>query len=183
METNLERFKEAQKESYPRAYEELKSGKKKTHWMWYIFPQIKGLGHSANATYYAIEDISEAIAYLEDEELYTNLVSLCEILLEPDKCSIGKIFGRIDTIKLQSSMTLFSYATEIAEAKHLREESTGMPELFSKSSKHRETDRVFDAVLDKFYNGEKDHSTESILFFDNKSQGMEVFTLNNTKQM
>lgn len=176
MQASLDRFKEAQKEAYQHAYEELSNGKKKTHWMWYIFPQIQGLGHSTLATYYAIEDINEAIAYLDDEELYARLVTLCQVLLEPDKESVGKIFGRLDAQKLQSSMTLFSYAVELREAKNLQEESTGMPKLFTKSSKYRETDNVFNEVLLKFFNGEKDHNTEEILFFNKERITMPKFT-------
>lgn len=176
MQSNLNRFKEAQKEAYPEALKELKAGKKKTHWMWYIFPQIKGLGHSQTATYYAISDIKEAIAYLEDEELYGNLVTLCEVLMEISQTNATKIFGATDAMKLKSSMTLFSYAADLAETKHLREESTQMPKLFDKSSKYRETDKIFDQVLAKFYNGEKDHHTESILFFDKTNIQMEEFT-------
>lgn len=173
---SLNRFKEAQKEAYPEVLKELQNGKKESHWMWYMFPQIKGLGYSTLATYYAIEDMGEAIAYLEDEELYTNLVTLCEVLMNSDEQDATKIFGSIDAMKLKSSMTLFSYATELAEAKHLREENGGMPNLFDKSSKYRETDRIFDQVLDKFYDGQKDHSTEEILFFERPRLEMETFT-------
>lgn len=175
MQASLNRFKEAQKEAYQEAYEELSRGKKKNHWMWYIFPQIKGLGYSTLATYYAIEDINEAIAYLDDEELYARLVTLCQILLEPDKENATKIFGRLDAQKLHSSMTLFSYAAELRETKNLQEESASMPRLFDKSSKYRETDKVFNEVLAKFFNGEKDHNTEEILFFDKERITMSEF--------
>ena len=173
---SLNRFKEAQKEAFPEALKELQNGKKETHWMWYIFPQIKGLGYSTLATYYAIEDMNEAIAYLEDEELYTNLVTLCEVLINLDETDATKIFGSIDAMKLKSSMTLFSYASELAEAKHLQEETNGIPNLFEKSTKYRETDQVFDQVLNKYYDGQKDFGTEEILFFDKPNLEMQPFT-------
>lgn len=173
---SLNRFKEAQKEAYSEALKELQNGRKKSHWMWYIFPQIKGLGHSTLATYYAIEDMGEAIAYLEDEELYSNLVTLCEVLINLDEQDATKIFGTTDAMKLKSSMTLFSYAADFAETRHLQEESNGMPNLFDKSSKYRETDQIFDQVLDKFYDDQKDYSTEEILFFERPRLEMETFT-------
>ena len=183
MQASLDRFKEAQKEAYQHAYEELSNGKKKTHWMWYIFPQILGLGYSTLATYYAIEDMNEAISYLDDEELYARLITLCQVLLEPDKDNASKIFGRLDAQKLQSSMTLFSYAAELRETKKLQEESNGMPKLFTKSSNYRKTDKVFNEVLLKFFNGEKDHNTEEILFFNKERVEMQEFTPPVQKQL
>lgn len=172
---SLNRFKEAQKEAFKEALKELQNGKKESHWMWYIFPQIKGLGYSNLATYYAIEDMNEAIAYLEDEELYTNLVTLCEVLINLDETDATKIFGSIDAMKLKSSMTLFSYAAELGEERHIKEEINGMPQLYEKSSKYKDTNQIFDEVLNKYYNGEKDHNTEHILFFNTNRLEMEQF--------
>ena len=108
--------------------------------------------------------------------LYSNLVTLCEVLINLDEQDATKIFGTTDAMKLKSSMTLFSYAADFAEARHLQEESNGMPNLFDKSSKYRETDQIFDQVLDKFYDGQKDYSTEEILFFERPRLEMETFT-------
>lgn len=176
MQTNLNRFKLAQEEAYLRAYQELSEGKKKSHWMWYIFPQSKELGYSSMSKYYGINDIKEAIEYLEDETLYNNLVSLCQILLEKQEDNIIKIFGRIDALKLQSSMTLFSYAMDLIERKRIESETTGIPELFSKSSQYKQTDEVFDKVLNKFYNGKKCNKTESIIFFNQAPKTIAVFS-------
>ena len=99
-----------------------------------------------------------------------------EVLINLDEQDATKIFGTTDAMKLKSSMTLFSYAADFAEARHLQEESNGMPNLFDKSSKYRETDQIFDQVLDKFYDGQKDYSTEEILFFERPRLEMETFT-------
>lgn len=104
---NLQRFHDAQKYSFQIALTEIKAGFKRSHWMWYIFPQIKGLGRSATSEYYGITCVDEAKAYLEDDVLGTRLREICEELLNHSDKSAQDIFGGIDSIKLKSSMTLF----------------------------------------------------------------------------
>ena len=79
---NIERYIEAHKREYKQALEEIKSGKKKTHWMWYIFPQIDGLGMSSTSKYYAIRNIEEAQAYLNNEYLYNHLIEICKEIMK-----------------------------------------------------------------------------------------------------
>ena len=100
---NIERFVSKQEEYYETAYEELKNGKKESHWMWYIFPQLKGLGSSSTANTYAIRDIKEAIEYLDNDYLYNNLINMCKLLLEVHEKDPVKIFGYVDSLKLKSS--------------------------------------------------------------------------------
>ncbi len=109
---NIERFVSKQEEYYETAYEELKNGKKESHWMWYIFPQLKGLGSSSTANTYAIRDIKEAIEYLDNDYLYNNLINMCKLLLEVHEKDPVKIFGYVDSLKLKSSLTLFSLVIE-----------------------------------------------------------------------
>lgn len=106
---NLVRFVEAQQSVYPIVLKELRDGRKRSHWMWYIFPQLKHLGYSYNAKYYGISGIEEASAYLEHPILGTRLREVTETILNlPDNNAVT-IFGGIDAIKLRSSMTLFDY--------------------------------------------------------------------------
>lgn len=109
---NIERFVSKQEEYYETAYEELKNEKKESHWMWYIFPQLKGLGSSSTANTYAIRDIKEAIEYLDNDYLYNNLINMCKLLLEVHEKDPVKIFGYVDSLKLKSSLTLFSLVIE-----------------------------------------------------------------------
>jgi len=135
--SNLQRFVDAQQKDYEIALEEIKQGKKRSHWMWYIFPQIQGLGFSETSRYYAINDKEEATAYLKHPVLGTRLIQICHALLQlPDKNAIH-IFGYPDDLKLKSSLTLFS----------------SLPDA----------DPVFQAVLNKFFNGKKDENTLQIL--------------------
>ena len=110
MSYNLDRFITAQKRDYADALSEIKSGRKRSHWMWYIFPQIHGLGMSGTAQYYAIQSLDEAKAYLKDSYLRGNLIGICEVLLQLDTSNAVAVFGGIDAIKLRSSMTLFMCA-------------------------------------------------------------------------
>ena len=135
MNNGLERFILAQRDSYPVALQEVKNGMKNSHWMWYIFPQISGLGQSSISTYYAINDLEEARAYLSDEILGTRLKEISNELLELETNEPVLVFGKIDSLKLNSSMTLFDYIGD---------------------------DDVFQRVLDKFYDGRKDEITLSI---------------------
>jgi uncharacterized protein (DUF1810 family) len=110
---DLERFVQAQDSggTYQRAVAELRSGRKTTHWMWFIFPQIAGLGRSATAQAYAISDLAEAQAYLAHPILGPRLIECAEIVAAQQGRSAEQIFGGIDAIKLRSSMTLFAHAT------------------------------------------------------------------------
>ena len=110
MEYSLDRFRSAQDSDYKIALQEIKSGRKETHWMWYIFPQIQGLGHSAVASYYEIQSMNEAIAYWKDPVLSGHLLEISRELLKHDK-PIQLIMGHPDTYKLKSCMTLFYLLT------------------------------------------------------------------------
>lgn len=105
---NLERFEKAQELSYDTALSEIKTGRKTSHWVWYIFPQIKGLGRSYNARYYAINDLDEARAYVEHSILNARLREITSELLKHKEVEVEHLMGsRIDAMKLRSSMTLF----------------------------------------------------------------------------
>ena len=137
MNYDISMFIEAQRSSYQQALSEIKNGKKASHWIWYIFPQIKGLGRSAMSEYYSIQDIDEAKAYLADAILSKRLIEICEVLLSLDTNDAVEVMGRPDDKKLKSSMTLFDAATDSLE--------------------------IFQMVLDKYYNGKKDNLTLRIL--------------------
>ena len=133
MAYDLSRFHKAQQGSYETALAEIRSGRKRSHWIWYIFPQIQGLGFSSTAQYYAIENLEEAKAYLADPVLRERLLEISNALLALDSCDPSELMGYPDDLKLRSSMTLFSLAE---------------PEC-----------TVFRDVLDKFYNGQEDSRT------------------------
>ena len=135
--SELDRFIRAQEYNYSDALKEIKNGKKTTHWMWYVFPQIKGLGKSDTAKWYAIKDLQEAKDYLNNEILSNRLEQICKALLELDCNDAYKIFGSPDDMKLKSSMTLFEIAA---------------PE-----------NKIFKRVLDKYFNGERDQKTIEII--------------------
>ncbi len=135
---DLSRFYEAHKLSYSTALEEIKGGRKQTHWMWYIFPQIKGLGHSEASRYYGIQNISEARDYLADSYLCDHLTECCKALLELKTNDPSEVLGFIDDMKLQSSMTLFKLASN-------------------------QEDTIFDKVLQKFFDGKLDPNTKMII--------------------
>ena len=134
---NLDRFIDAQKRDYEQALAEVRSGRKRSHWMWYIFPQVQGLGFSETSRYYAIKDLDEAAAYLHHPVLGPGLVEISGALLQLKSNDAGEIFGSPDDMKLRSSMTLFA-AIEDA-------------------------DKVFDLVLAKFFKGLKDDKTLRLL--------------------
>lgn len=129
----MRRFHEAHNENYQKALNEVKAGYKRSHWMWYIFPQIEGLGHSRTSVFYAISDIGEAKAYMQDSVLGLHMKELCEALLSLETNDAVKVFNRPDDMKLKSSMTLFEKA---------------VPE-----------EPIFGKVLDKFFAGERDEAT------------------------
>ena len=109
---NLKRFIKAQSSSYETAMNELSSGNKTGHWIWYIFPQIDGLGSTDMTKLYSIKSVQEASAYLEHPILGKRLIESCEILLNLDVPSISDVMGFPDDLKLRSSMTLFEYVSE-----------------------------------------------------------------------
>jgi len=134
---NLQRFVSAQARDYKAARTELRRGRKETHWMWYIFPQIDGLGNSSTSKRYAIKSKAEARQYLEHPVLGENLRECAQILLDLEGRSASEIFGYPDDMKLKSSMTLFAQVTD--------------PES------------VFASVLDKYFQGERDIRTLDLL--------------------
>ena len=133
MPYDLSRFHKAQKGTYETALAEIRAGRKRSHWIWYIFPQIQGLGYSSTAQYYAIEDLNEAKAYLADPVLRERLLEISNALLALDSCDPSEVMGYPDDLKLRSSMTLFSLVD---------------PEC-----------TVFRDVLEKFYDGREDSRT------------------------
>jgi len=133
---DLERFRDAHRRDFAQAYAEIQNGYKETHWMWYIFPQIQGLGRSSTAQYYAISDIEEAVEFLSDPYLGDNLRAISKELLSKSTNDAVDIFGYIDAMKLKSSMTLFHVAGEMCDE-----------------------NRVFYDVLTKYFNGEFDEKT------------------------
>jgi len=108
--TLFDDFIQAQNTVYPQVIEELTQGRKRTHWMWFIFPQVKGLGHSKMSRRFAVESLEQAKAYLQHDVLGARLIECAELLLlHPDKSALN-IFGSPDNLKLQSSLTLFAFA-------------------------------------------------------------------------
>lgn len=130
-------FVQTQDTLYPLVLKELTAGKKRTHWMWFIFPQIAGLGHSEMAQRFAIESLSQAREYLQDEILGARLIECAEHLLAHADKSALEIFGKPDNLKLHSSLTLFALAAE--------------------------QDSVFAQLLQQFFSGESDQATLDIL--------------------
>lgn len=133
----LERFIDAQENDYPIALAEIKNGRKQSHWMWYIFPQLKGLGYSSTSIHYAIKDKEEAETFLNHPVLGRRLIEICNELLKLESSDANKIFGSPDDKKLKSSMTLFSALEN--------------------------TNPVFHSVLEKFFQGKKDYKTLKLL--------------------
>jgi uncharacterized protein (DUF1810 family) len=136
-EPNLDRFRQAQERDYATALDEIRHGRKRSHWMWYIFPQLAGLGSSEVSRYYAIKDIREATAFPEDNELGLRITAIGKELLRLDTQNPAAVFGTPDDLKLKSSMTLFDAVSA--------------------------TFPVFGQVLDKFFGGERDKKTLDLL--------------------
>lgn len=134
---DLRRFTRAQERVYADVLAELADGQKLTHWMWFIFPQIDGLGDSSTAKYYAIKSLEEARQYLGHPVLGPRLVECAEMVLASEGRSVSAIFGYPDDLKLKSSMTLFAYVAEPRS--------------------------VFARVLDKYFRGERDVRTLHLL--------------------
>lgn len=105
-----ERFLLAQKDQYGQAIAELRTGRKVTHWMWFIFPQLKELGRSKTANYFGLDDLEAARTYLEHSLLGPRLIEASSVLLIKSNHSIGAILGQTDSLKLRSSATLFAMA-------------------------------------------------------------------------
>ena len=137
MSYDLSRFTQAHMESYKTALDEIRNGRKESHWMWYIFPQIRGLGRSSTSEYYAIRDLDEAKAFLQDAYLGSNLLEISRVLLDLEEDNPTVIFGRPDDIKLKSCMTLFVQISDEGS--------------------------VFHQVLDKYFGGRMDKRTLAIL--------------------
>ena len=108
---NIDRFLQAQEDAYSYALEELKAGRKRSHWIWYVFPQLRGLGRSYNSELYGISGLEEAKDYLEHPVLGQRLREVCEVILGLPTSDAREIFGGIDSRKLRSSMTLFDLAS------------------------------------------------------------------------
>lgn len=130
---NLERFLGAQRNTYQQALAEIKNGRKQSHWMWFIFPQIAGLGFSETSKLYAIKNREEAALYIEHAILGPRLFEISKALRAIEGKTANQVFGSPDDLKLKSCMTLFS---ELDKA-----------------------NPVFEAVLAKYFNGEKDAKT------------------------
>lgn len=133
---HLDRFKKAQEEFYSQALQEMKEGRKRTHWIWFIFPQIKGIGYSEMSQYYSIESLDEAKAYLKDTQLKNHLDEITSVLLSSKESCIQNILEDPDDKKLSSSMTLFYFASK---------------------------DELYKKVIDKYFSGKMDTKTIEIL--------------------
>ena len=142
METDLNRFLKAQENDYSTALSEIKAGRKRNHWMWYIFPQVKGLGFSETSKFYAIKDIEEAAAYLKHPVLGERLTEITSELLKLQTNNASEVFGNPDDLKIKSSLTLFAAITD-------------------------ETS-VFREALQKFFGGKEDEQTLKILGIDHR---------------
>jgi len=134
---DLKRFIDAQEGDYSTALAEIKHGRKRSHWMWYIFPQIQGLGFSEMSKRYAIKNLDEAEAYINHPLLGQRLIEICTALLDLKSNDAYEIFGTPDDKKLRSSMTLFA----------------SLPDAYP----------VFKSVLDKFFDGKMDNATLNLL--------------------
>lgn len=134
---DLNRFHEIQPRYYETALAEIRRGRKESHWIWFIFPQLAGLGHSRTSLYYGIRNLQEARAYVRDPVLYGRLLEITRALLEQPEPDIHRIFWAPDDRKVQSCMTLFQLAA---------------PE-----------EALFQQVLDRFYDGERDRLTLELL--------------------
>lgn len=137
MSYDLDRFKQAQDWDYETALAEIRAGRKRSHWIWYVFPQLKGLGMSSMCARYGIDGMGEATAYLADDTLRARLVEISNALLSLEGSDPVAVMGHIDARKLRSSMTLFALVPH--------------------------ADPVFSAVLDKYYDGKPDQLTLEML--------------------
>ena len=134
---DLERFVTAQESDFERALTEIRSGRKRTHWMWYVFPQVEGLGSSPTSRRYSIKSLEEARAYLAHPLLGPRLLAIAEAALAVEDRSAKDVFGSPDDLKLRSSATLFARVS--------------LP------------GSVFDRLIDKYFGGERDTRTLQLL--------------------
>ena len=137
VKVELDRFLDAQKNTYSHALSEIQNGKKTSHWMWFIFPQIAGLGFSETSRFYAIRDLEEATVYLAHPILGKRLVEITSVLLAKQDKSAHEIFGSPDDMKLLSCMTLFSQVKNALA--------------------------VFNDVIEKYFEGRKDVKTLELI--------------------
>ncbi len=151
---NLNRFLKAQEPVYSRVLQELKSGCKRSHWMWYIFPQIDGLGYSSTARFYAISSFNEAVDYLKHPVLGARLKECTELVNAVEELAIRQILGYPDDMKFRSCMTLFALVTE--------------------------DNHLFLDALHKYYKGIPDRTTLDILGMTNKASIFHSFSLRKT---
>ena len=149
---DLQRFVNAQDAggTYERALAELQAGCKTSHWMWFVFPQIAGLGQSEMSQRYAIDSLEEARAYLEHPVLGPRLVECARALLGHEGLTAEEIMGGIDALKLRSSMTLFARAAQLAKPQQ---------PLYSTGSRGLDEGEVFEQVLERYFGGEPDGAT------------------------
>lgn len=138
---DLNRFKEAQEADFEFALSEIRSGKKYGHWIWHVFPQLRGLGKSDRSYAFGIVSLDEAKAYLKDKQLRANLLTITQALQALDTDDISSVVDFPDDLKIWSSMTLFYHAADDDDIKS-----------------------VFGAVIDKYYDGQFDKKTEHMLF-------------------
>ncbi len=134
---NLRRFVEAQEQTYEQALSELRTGRKRSHWMWYVFPQFDGLGISSTSRRYSLKSVAEARAYLAHPLLGPRLVECAETLLRADGLSATEIFGSPDDLKLRSCATLFACMSP--------------------------QDSVFHQIIDKYFQGDGDDRTRDLI--------------------
>ena len=137
MDSDLDKFVKAQEQDYAGALEEMKRGRKQGHWIWYVFPQITGLGMSSTSMHYAIKDLEQANRYFQHPVLGKRLVETANAVLAVEGKTANQIMGTPDDLKLRSSMTLFSLV--------------------------KNTDPVFQAVLNKYFEARPDQKTLAIL--------------------
>jgi uncharacterized protein (DUF1810 family) len=134
---DLNRFVQAQEGDYQRALSEIRAGRKRSHWMWYVFPQIDGLGFSATTRRYSIKSLAEAVAYLSHSVLGPRLTEIAEAALGIEGRSAYEVFGSPDDMKLKSCATLFAQVSPAGS--------------------------VFHRLLDKYFGGEPDEKTLRLL--------------------
>ena len=137
---SIQRFVNAHTTSYSTALKEIKSGHKQSHWIWYIFPQLKGLGFSYMSDFYGIENLNEAQEYMKHPILAKHMIEICNALLLLDNDDSDDVMGYPDNLKLCSSMTLFKHANPDIE--------------------------IFQKVLDKFFSGIEDEKTLEMLNYN-----------------
>jgi uncharacterized protein (DUF1810 family) len=152
----LQRFVTAQDEggTYEGALAELRAGRKASHWMWFVFPQIAGLGQSEMSRRFAISSLEEAQAYLEHPVLGPRLVECAQALLGHEGLTAEEIMGGIDAVKLRSSMTLFAQAAQLASPRK---------RAHSNSFRGLDDAEVFEQVLERYFGGEADAETLRLL--------------------